>query len=61
MAESEYCGFLCADVTERQQEIIDELAGLKQVNPEFCAVMTNRLLKMFDSLKVSTSKTTRKK
>lgn len=51
LTDEEYCGFLCEDITEKQQEIINELAGLKKYNPEFCTVMVEKLTKMFDSVK----------
>jgi len=43
---TEYCGFLCGDITEKQQEIVDEIAELRKVNPEFAAEFTGRMVNM---------------
>lgn len=43
---TEYCGFLCEQMTEKQQEICDEIAELKKVNPEFAEEFIGRLLQM---------------
>lgn len=44
--EKDYCGFLCSDMTEKQQEIVNEIAELRKVNPEFAAEFTGRMVEM---------------
>jgi hypothetical protein len=44
--EDGYCGFLCQDVIDKQQEIIDELKEFSQHNPEFAIEMTQRIISM---------------
>jgi hypothetical protein len=44
--EGKYCGFLCSDMTEKQQEIVNEIAELRKVNPEFAAEFTGRMMDM---------------
>lgn len=42
----DYCGFLCAEIIERQQEIIDDIKKFSEVNPEFALVMLGRITEM---------------
>ena len=42
----EYCGFLCDEVTERQQAIVDEIDDLEKVNPEFGKEFRQRMVKL---------------
>jgi hypothetical protein len=44
--EGEYCGFLCEAITDKQQEIVNEIAELRKVNPEFAAEFTGRMMDM---------------
>lgn len=41
-----YCGFVCGEITEKQQEIVDEIAGLRKVNPEFAAEFTGKMVEL---------------
>lgn len=54
MTEEEYCGFLCSDVKEKQQEIIDELVEFNKYNPEFSKVMLKTLVDMLTNTKLKT-------
>jgi hypothetical protein len=45
----EYCGFVCSDILERQQEILDEIEEFSKVNPEFALVMKGKIQKMIES------------
>jgi hypothetical protein len=44
--KEQYCGFLCEEITEKQQEIVDEIAELRKVNPEFASEFAGRMIKM---------------
>jgi hypothetical protein len=44
--KEQYCGFLCEEMTEKQQEIVNEIAELRKVNPEFAAEFTGRMVDM---------------
>jgi hypothetical protein len=46
MQDDDYCGFVCSDIIEKEQEIVDEVNELSKVNPEFAKVMIERLTKM---------------
>lgn len=41
-----YCGFLCSDIIERQQKIIDDLKDFAEYNPGFAQVMLYRITLM---------------
>lgn len=41
-----YCGFLCSDIIERQQKIIDDIKDFAQYNEPFAQVMMIRIMKM---------------
>lgn len=41
-----YCGFLCSDIIERQQAIIDDIKDFASYNPEFALVMFGRITEM---------------
>jgi hypothetical protein len=41
-----YCGFLCSDIIERQQKIIDDIEDFAAYNKEFAQTMRFRILKM---------------
>lgn len=42
----DYCGFLCSDIIERQQAILDDIKKFSEVNPEFALVMLGRITEM---------------
>ncbi len=42
----DYCGFLCSEIIERQQEIINDIKEFSKVNPEFSLVMLGRITEM---------------
>lgn len=46
MGEKVYCGFLCSEAIEQQQQIIDELMVFSKYNPEFAQVMIHKLTEM---------------
>ena len=41
-----YCGFLCGDIIERQQKIMQDINDFAEYNPEFAQVMRIRVLKI---------------
>ena len=41
--QTKYCGFLCAEITEKQQAIADEILLFSKYNPEFALIMNHRL------------------
>lgn len=41
-----YCGFLCDDIIERQQEIINDIKDFAEYNQSFAMVMIGRLTEM---------------
>lgn len=43
---SEYCGFRCSEVRQKQQKIIDELIDFNKYNPEYSKVMVKILVDM---------------
>jgi hypothetical protein len=49
--KDQYCGFLCSDITERQEKILGDIIDFAKYNPEFAKVMIFKILKMsVDSL-----------
>lgn len=40
----EYCGFSCADLLQKQQEIINELLDFNKYNPEYSVVMLGKCM-----------------
>ena len=45
-SEGDFCGFLCEEWTEKQQEIVDEIAKLRMYNPKFADEFSNKLINM---------------
>lgn len=41
-----YCGFLCQDIIDRQQAIINDLKDFAEYNPGFAQVMIFRITQM---------------
>ena len=41
-----YCGFLCDDIIERQQAIINDLKDFSKYNHEFSIEMARRVIEM---------------
>lgn len=41
-----YCGFVCQDVLDSQQAIIDEIKDFSHYNPEFAIEMSRRIISM---------------
>ena len=46
----EYCGFLCGEQTQKQQEIVDEIKELQKVNPEFASEFRQKLIGMLSTI-----------
>ena len=44
--DDNYCGFLCSDIIERQQTIINDIKDFAQYNEDFAQVMMLRIVKM---------------
>ena len=44
--DDNYCGFVCGDIIERQQQILDEIKDFSKVNPEFSLVMIGKIMEM---------------
>lgn len=44
--EDGYCGFLCSDIIERQQAIINDIKDFSQYNREFAMVMIGKIIEM---------------
>lgn len=42
-----YCGFLCSDITERQQKIVDDIKDFSEYNPEFALEMMGRIMEIW--------------
>ena len=49
--KQEYCGYVCSDATEKQQQIIDELMLFSKYNPEYALVMFHKLTDMLTDSK----------
>lgn len=41
-----FCGFLCIDVIERQNRIMQDLNDFASYNPEYAQVMRQKILKI---------------
>lgn len=41
-----YCGFMCGDILERQQKIMEDIEDFAEYNPEFAQVMRQKVLKI---------------
>lgn len=41
-----FCGFLCSDIIERQEKIMQDLNDFASYNPEYAQVMRQRVLKI---------------
>ena len=46
MMKIKYCGFMCGKITEKQQEIVNELTTFKKRNPEYAEFMIGKLTDM---------------
>lgn len=42
----DYCGFLCSDIIERQQKIIDDIKDFSEYNKDFALVMIGRITEL---------------
>lgn len=43
---TEYCGFMCSEIKERQQAIINELIDFNKYNPDYSKFMVKTLIDM---------------
>ena len=46
MTEQKYCGYVCSEAIEQQQQIIDELMIFSKYNPDFAQLMIHKLTEM---------------
>lgn len=47
-----YCGFVCSDIIDKQNKILEEINDFSKVNREFAIVMLNRLSDLIYNSKV---------
>ena len=40
----DYCGFLCSEIIDRQEAIINDIYEFAKVNPEFALVMLGKIV-----------------
>ena len=57
MTQEAYCGFLCSEILERQQEIANEVKDFSKYNPEFAKVMLRKLMDVLHDANGSIDKT----
>ena len=43
MTERKYCGFVCGDIIDKQNEIINEIYEFSKINKPFALVMLGRI------------------
>ena len=41
---NDYCGFLCSEIIDRQEAIINDIYEFAKVNPEFALVMLDKIV-----------------
>lgn len=51
----DYCGFVCSDIIDRQQKILDEITNFSEHNPEFAYIMHGRIMEMIYNSRSSLS------
>lgn len=49
MRDEHYCGFVCGDVMDEQEHILDEIRKFGNYNPEFALVMLGKLSSRIDA------------
>jgi hypothetical protein len=54
---SDYCGFLCSEIIDRQEALINDIYEFARVNPEFALTMLDKIVrKSYDARRYLASK-----